>query len=259
MITGYNTDVEHGGVVYHVQTEDKGVGTPLILSLVYTGGAILASRRTPYHDLIAAGFDENVLAERLKRQHRLICAAITAGRIEDLKRRVAPVVAPVVVPPIAPPEAAPPPSAPPEPLPEIEEPAVLQPPMAPPRKPSAYTVYDPRRQSRSAAQPEGDDGLRIGLVNHEHGFRGGESFTLQVLVTELAGKGERPVNAAAVSVKVLGTMFRPVIYSAKTNRLGVSSLDIKIPQFNSGRAAILIRATARDLSTETRRVIYPGS
>src|SRR5947209_15602869 len=58
----------------------------MILSLVYTGGAILASKRAPYDDLIAAGFDETVLAERLQRQHKLICAAIQAGRIEDLKR-----------------------------------------------------------------------------------------------------------------------------------------------------------------------------
>ena len=54
MITGYNTEVEYDGVVYHIQTEDKGLQTPLILSLVYSGGAILASRRTPYDDLIAA-------------------------------------------------------------------------------------------------------------------------------------------------------------------------------------------------------------
>ncbi len=86
MLTGYNTDVPHEGVVYHVQTEDKGLETPMILSLVYVGGAILASKRAPYDDLIAAGFDEAVLAERIERQHKLICAALHAGRLEDLKR-----------------------------------------------------------------------------------------------------------------------------------------------------------------------------
>src|SRR5204862_3408191 len=86
MITGYNTDVEYEGVVYHVQTEDKGLQTPIILSLVYVGGAILASKRAPYDDLITSGFDKQVLAERLQRQHKLICAAVHAGRIEDLKR-----------------------------------------------------------------------------------------------------------------------------------------------------------------------------
>ena len=96
MITGFNTDIEHGGVIYHVQTEDKGLETPIILSLVYAGGTILASKRSPYEDLIGEGFSDEVLAERLKRQHRLICAAIHSGRIDDLKqmsgRKKAPVV-----------------------------------------------------------------------------------------------------------------------------------------------------------------------
>ena len=86
MITGFNTDIEHEGVIYHVQTEDKGLDTPIILSLVYAGGTILASKRSPYEDLIAEGYSDELLAERLKRQHRLICAAIHSGRIDDLKR-----------------------------------------------------------------------------------------------------------------------------------------------------------------------------
>ena len=69
MLTGYNTDVAYEGVTYHVQTEDKGLDSPLILSLVYSGGAILASKRSRYEDLIAAGFNEEVLTKRLKRQH----------------------------------------------------------------------------------------------------------------------------------------------------------------------------------------------
>lgn len=86
MITGFNTDIEYEGITYHVQTEDKGLDTPLILSLVYNRGTILASKRASYDDLLADKFDEKVLAQRLQKQHKLICAAVRAGRIEDLKR-----------------------------------------------------------------------------------------------------------------------------------------------------------------------------
>jgi hypothetical protein len=86
VITGFNTDIDYNGVTYHVQTEDKGLETPLILSLVYNRGTILASKRSPYNDLLLGQFDERELAERLQRQHKLICAAIRAGRIEDLKK-----------------------------------------------------------------------------------------------------------------------------------------------------------------------------
>ena len=41
MITGFNTDVPYDGVTYHVQTEDKGLETPLILSLVSAGAIFL--------------------------------------------------------------------------------------------------------------------------------------------------------------------------------------------------------------------------
>jgi hypothetical protein len=55
VITGYNTDVEFEGVTYHVQTEDKGLAKPIILSLVYDRGTILASKRLPYDDLLEQG------------------------------------------------------------------------------------------------------------------------------------------------------------------------------------------------------------
>jgi hypothetical protein len=283
MITGYNTDVEHDGVVYHVQTEDKGIETPLVLSLVYSGGAILASKRSSYHDLIAAGFDEAVLTERLQRQHRLICAAINAGRIADLKKmgpppRQPPQAAPKVVPSAPtelhkkPPEhdvkieqargplVAPPQSVAPEPFtlpiaPEQTGAGPLPPPAPTHRPPSAYTVYDSRRRAPGKA-PEIEEGLRISLVG-EKNYRGGDAVELQVTVTRVSSEGEAPATAA-VSVKILGTSFRPVIISLKTNRQGTATLSTRIPQFKTGRAAIVIRATAADLSSETRRVIHPG-
>lgn len=89
MITGFNTDINFQGVTYHVQTEDKGLTTPFILSLVYNRGTILASKRSPYEDLVEKGFDEKVLAERLQKQHKTICAAISAGKIEQLKEMTA--------------------------------------------------------------------------------------------------------------------------------------------------------------------------
>jgi hypothetical protein len=256
VITGYNTDIEHDGVVYHVQTEDKGRNTPIILSLVYTGGQILASKRSPYDDLLTGDFSEAALAERLKRQHRLICAAINAGRLEDLKRRMA--NEPQQATPQVKEEA-------PQPATEREEPieqshAPLVRPAAQPvvRKPSAYTVYDPRRQSALGEMSEADEGLGIKLLDQEEDFHGGDSLTLQILVTEFTRKGEKPINGAVVSVKILGTSFRPLIRSAKTNREGVAAVSTEIPRFASGRAAILIRATAGELSSETRRVIHPG-
>lgn len=85
MITGFNTDIEFEGKTYHVQTEDKGLERPIVMSLIYDRGTILASKRTSYEDIIVdSAVDEDVLAERLQKQHRLICAAVRTGRINDL-------------------------------------------------------------------------------------------------------------------------------------------------------------------------------
>ena len=80
MISGFNTDIEYDGIVYHVQTEDKGAPAHVLMSLVYDKGTILASKRTGYE----GGIDEKELGEQLSRQHKLICAAVNSGRISDL-------------------------------------------------------------------------------------------------------------------------------------------------------------------------------
>ncbi len=86
MISGFNTDIEFNDTVYHVQTEDKGLKSRLIVSLVYDKGTILASKRASYDDLAAGEFDEKELTDRLNKQHKLICAAIKAGRIGELQK-----------------------------------------------------------------------------------------------------------------------------------------------------------------------------
>jgi len=88
MITGFNTDVECADCVYHVQTEDRGLDNPIIESLVYTGGEIVASRKNPYADLIASGcFSEDALMKRMEAQHRELMGEIRHGKFSDEKTR----------------------------------------------------------------------------------------------------------------------------------------------------------------------------
>lgn len=296
VLTGFNTDIEHEGVVYHVQTEDKGLDSPLILSLVYAGGAILASKRSRYEDLIASGFDEEVLAQRLKRQHRLICAAINAGRLDDLKRMGAvagdltsapetQAVPPIIEAPIEAPEvheisepgatvtAAEEEAPDKDPTLEVVRPvdeaqtgseisgAYSKKPKSRRRasaKEPVYTVYDPRSQQSPLGEvPEKETPLILTLLD-EHEFRAGESFTIRVLVEDGSGNKQKPLNGVSISVKILGTTFRPQIYSVRTERDGVASVLTTMPNFTSGRAAVLIRAVANGETTELRRVIHPA-
>ena len=282
MITGFNTDIEHDGVTYHVQTEDKGLDSPIILSLVYVGGTILASKRSPYEDLIASGFSDEVLSERLKRQHRLICAAINQGRINDLKKMSGrPKEAPQKSVEEAAPEVETAPAATvdepfeieywpvsqewtPPPAPEDEElAAVMEPGMEPRYEPVDLTAKEPEPEVEEpveveefVSEPDLEDGLYIELLDDEE-FYSGKRYTLRVLVNNRTNGDEKPLANVSVSIKVLGTTFRPLIYTLKTESDGVASVSTDIPQFNSGRAAVLIRAVTKDQAAELRRIIHP--
>jgi hypothetical protein len=300
VITGFNTDVEHEGVTYHVQTEDKGLKSPLILSLVYVGGTILASKRTPYDDLIAAGFDENKLAERLQRQHKLICAAIHTGRIEDLKRqteREASSRAKAVETEelksqeepkseelqIEAPEITQ--TKPVETVTEDETivhedpdlirtsdladfmpPSVFMSPPVPKKEPDPLPVAE---AAQPGSQTEHVDYSRVvdydGVIAHadalqislldEKRFVAGEFVKINV---QLKGgvDGLENISDATVTLKVLGSSFRPLIFSGKTATDGTATFYAMLPYFTSGRAAILINATTKGYRAELRRVIH---
>jgi hypothetical protein len=83
MITGFNTDVEYRGQVYHVQTEDKGVDNPVIESLIYKGGEILGSRKLPYSNILTDGYDEKVIVQLMEEQHRNMIQEIRRGKFDE--------------------------------------------------------------------------------------------------------------------------------------------------------------------------------
>ncbi|HKB06855.1 MAG TPA: hypothetical protein VKF61_01100 [Candidatus Polarisedimenticolia bacterium] len=87
MVTGFNTDVQHGGKVYHVQTEDKGVQNPIIETLIYMGGEILAARRSSYADLLKQGLDEKEIAERIETQHNRMILDVREGKYDSKQIR----------------------------------------------------------------------------------------------------------------------------------------------------------------------------
>ena len=249
MLTGFNTDVEYDGVVYHVQTEDKGLQTPFILSLVYTGGAILASKRSPYDDLVAGGFDEGILAQRLSRQHKLICAAVHAGRIDDLKRLSGRDAADRTT------RARQTAAAEPVETPVASESPIAQ---ASAIEEGVKTERTPVETDHFAISPtdKNFEPLKVILLD-ETELRGGQSVTLRVLVSRSAGERRAPAGKARIVVKTLGTNFRPTSTLATTNAQGIASIPVLLPSFEGGRAAVLVQAHIDGETAELRRIILP--
>jgi hypothetical protein len=88
MITGFNTDIDCDGQVFHIQTEDKGLTNPVIETLVYTGGQIVCARKSSYARLVTSGrCDENEIQILMETQHRDLIREIRDGSLskEDLQ------------------------------------------------------------------------------------------------------------------------------------------------------------------------------
>ena len=82
MSTGFNSNVELRGAVYHVQTEDRGLQHPFVDTVVLSGGRVVYRRSVAYQDLLAEGaVDEAVLATRIDQQHREILEGVRDGSL----------------------------------------------------------------------------------------------------------------------------------------------------------------------------------
>jgi hypothetical protein len=289
VITGFNTDIEHDGITYHVQTEDKGLATPIILSLVYNRGTILASKRSPYDDLIGDELDETVLAERLQRQHKLMCAAVRAGRIEDLKKMT---------------EANRKSSAKSEPKKARKDKKAEE----------STTEAKPRKATGSVAAPadtdaetdapipmpaastslidefvtpvqffanfdkfNADEVLPVEAVQimsdlagesrPEHNnlnaeiigvskFKGGDQNTVCIMVSR--GSSHKVIPNAEILVKVIGSEFKPRVFHPKTDQNGLANIKIKVPNFQSGRAEFVVSVRSDAEEIELRRAVAKG-
>lgn len=83
MITGFNTDVDFEDRIFHVQTEDKGVGNPVVETLIYCSGEIVAQQVTSYADLAESGScSEDKVLERMENQHQAMIRQILNGKFE---------------------------------------------------------------------------------------------------------------------------------------------------------------------------------
>ena len=89
VITGFNTDVKFRGVVYHVQTEDKGPQIRRQLRDPHLQGRRdpLASRRSPDGDVVADPADEAAITKLMEDQHKGMMMEVKRGKYEPASER----------------------------------------------------------------------------------------------------------------------------------------------------------------------------
>ncbi len=83
MSSGFNTDIEVGGRVFHVQTEDRGPEYFVIDTAVYHNGQVLYRHSRSYeHFAKSAEFNRQDLRERVEEQHRCVIEDLQSGVLD---------------------------------------------------------------------------------------------------------------------------------------------------------------------------------
>lgn len=83
MVVGFNHNVVYKGDVFHIQTEDSGIGNPHIITLLYRGGTIISSKKTSYADILKTEYLEKVVEELMKEQHKDMLRRLKSGEYDD--------------------------------------------------------------------------------------------------------------------------------------------------------------------------------
>jgi hypothetical protein len=83
MVLGFNHNVQYKGEIFHIQTEDSGVDSPHITTLLYRGGTIVSSKKTSYADILRMDNLEKVVEELMKEQHKEMLRRLKAGEFDE--------------------------------------------------------------------------------------------------------------------------------------------------------------------------------
>ncbi len=83
MVPGFNHNIKHKGVIYHIQTEDSGINSPHIITLLYRDGTILAREKTSYADIIKVDNLEAIVRELMEEQHKAMLRKLISGAFDE--------------------------------------------------------------------------------------------------------------------------------------------------------------------------------
>jgi hypothetical protein len=84
MLSGFNTNIRHRGVLFHVQSEDSGRDHPHIITHLYHGGTILHSEKSSYEDRLGAPDLPALVRQLMEAQHRAVLQRLRGRAYDDV-------------------------------------------------------------------------------------------------------------------------------------------------------------------------------
>lgn len=218
MLSGHNTNVEVGGITYHVQTEDRGTASALIDTTVHCRGRVMHRRTNNYFDLLPLDVGrEEALRLRIDEQHSVVLDEMRSGKLH-----------------------LPPP--PPEPAPRLAGASLPDAHASAAQASKPHTAQSVAALGTSATEAHVEEAslpapthLKLELLNAKNWLRGTKA-SLQILVRDGTS---HTVSGAKVSVRVNG-VSGPVEFLARSDAEGRASLDFEMPRLSPGNVALHI-------------------
>ena len=86
MLGGFNTNIRHRGVLFHVQSEDSGRDHPHIITHLFHGGNIMFSEKSSYLEHVDDPECELRVKELMEGQHKTVLKRLRAGDFDETIR-----------------------------------------------------------------------------------------------------------------------------------------------------------------------------
>ena len=91
MLGGFNTNIRHRGVLFHVQSEDSGRDHPHIITHLFHGGNIMFSEKSSYLEHVDDPECELRVKELMEGQHKTVLKRLRAGDFDEtIRERLGP-------------------------------------------------------------------------------------------------------------------------------------------------------------------------
>jgi hypothetical protein len=85
-VTGFNHNIKHKGKTYHVQTEDSGAANPHIITHLFVGENILATRKASYTELVKSENLADLVREMMEEQHKDMLRHLINGSYDNVDK-----------------------------------------------------------------------------------------------------------------------------------------------------------------------------
>ncbi|MGB9716115.1 MAG: hypothetical protein ACPL1G_06895 [Thermodesulfovibrionales bacterium] len=83
---GFNTNLPYEGEIYHIQTEDKGIENPKIITCIYSKGKIIASEQINYTDISSCSDCKEKVRRLMASQHIKMMKYLIEGKYKKHER-----------------------------------------------------------------------------------------------------------------------------------------------------------------------------